>query len=221
MSFSLLLHSLDPKPSRRELEEISVKVPSIARADCPGLVEDWFGIVASNLQMSDAMAFQAALKVRGYQTDVVPDFEIPALHSDFRCQRITFEDNAVLLNDAMGKLFYRTKNELVFIAAGLIGNARPRRDSDEDICFRMDLFFSTPPHRISLEAREDSVLFYQGKLIRLRHKEDLAALMMKARAMLPEERLNHSLCNLSIASPYPSMHAYEEELRWAFYRLGA
>ena len=246
MTFSLILQSLAPKPTRQELEEISVQIPSVARADCFGILEDWFGIVVSRLSRDDAAAFQAALGTRGYKTDVVADADVPSLHSCYRCQRISIEPEAVILGDAMGKTFQRDKRELVFAAAGLVEIGRLEskyklvletrysdqgsytipvnkltREFEEKTYFRVDLFFSTAPHRISLQMGQDSVIFHQGRVMRLKNKRDLAALMFDLQGLLPPERENLSLRNLSIASPYPSMHAYEEEIRWAFYRLRA
>lgn len=245
MSFSLLLHSLEPKPTRKELEEISVNVRSIARADCKGLLDDWFGVVVSRLSRDDAAAFQAALSSKGYETDVVADADIPSLHACYRCQRISIEPDAIFLGDAMGKTFQRDVSELVFAAVGMIEKDRLEskyklvletkhtrngsytipvnkltKELKEKTYFRVDLFFSTAPHRISLEMDQDGVMFHHGRVIRLRNTADLAALMFEIQALLPPERENLSLRNLYIASPYPSMHAYEEELRWTFYRLG-
>jgi hypothetical protein len=80
--------SLDQTIDRESLEEASVVVPSVARADCAHLQRDLFGIVVSNLPLEEARAFQAELKRRGFPTDVVADEELPVLHEPFTIQRI-------------------------------------------------------------------------------------------------------------------------------------
>jgi|AntRauTorckE6833_2_1112554.scaffolds.fasta_scaffold55559_1 hypothetical protein len=246
MPHSLFLHSLYPKPDRKALEEITVKVPSIARADAAGILNDWNGIVCSNLPLEDARAFQAGLRTLGVETDLIADRDIPSLHHDFRCQRIDLTDDEIILSTSMGRRYPRQRTDLVFIAAGLLdreklGRATEMRTEvrytdfgayttqvrknvmkmEEKRFFRVDLFFGTDPHRISLEIDKESICFYGQNQIRIKNTHNLAGLMFDLQSLLPPERLNHSLRDLSIASPYPSMHAYEEEIRWAFYRLGA
>ena len=242
MTYSLLLHAIKPKPTRKELEEISVNVPSVAKADCGAMVEDWFGIIVSGKELDDARAFQFALEAKGCPTELVADRDIPALHPDYRCQRITLENDVITLTDAMGKSYSRNKNYLVFLAAGAVEKQKMKteyefereqqgdqtvtvrnviRSYEEKPYFRFDLFFSNGPHRVSLEIEKNSVLFYGESPIRLKNTLDLTVLMVDLQVLLPPERMNRSLRELSMTHVYPSMHAYQEELRWAFYRLGA
>ncbi len=246
MKYSLLLHSLDPKPSRKELEEISVNVRSVARADCAFLADDWFGIVASGLPLPDAEDFQAGLRGAGIGTDVVADVDIPALHHDFRCQRIDLDGGEIILGTSMGRRYPRKKGDLVFAAAGFVDKEKVAHKTElqlerrggsrgtyqvpvnrrvmkmeEKRFFRIDLFFATEPYRISMEFEKNSVIFYGDRQIRMKNKLDLTVLMVDLQSLLPPERMNRSLRELSLTEIYPRMRAYEEELRWAFHRLGA
>jgi len=246
MTYSLILRSLEPKLTRQELEEISTKVPSVARADCAYIARDWFGIISSSLELDDAREFQAGLRAKGCETDVVADNEIPALHEDFRCQRITLEDGGITLRTSMGRRYRKEKSDLVFIAAAGIDTEKLSSKTElktemrhshhgsypalvtqrslkmeEKKIFRIDLFFTNAPHRISLETSEESVIFYGERLIRLKNTTEITVLMIDLQALVPPERTNQSLRELSVNPPYPTMHAYEEELRWAFYHLGA
>ena len=246
MTYSLLLRSLDSKPTREELEEISVHVPSIAKADCRYLLDDWFGVVVSHVDSETARLFQAALKQKGYETDQVADGDIPALHGDFRCQRLSIDKESILFSDAMGRNHQRYRSDLVFAAAGAIEKNRMVSDWEVEMetrytgdgaytvpinkrtynfekkaYFRFDFFFTSSPNRLSLELAADNVIFYMDRPVRMRDSLDLKILMVDIQALLPPVRMNQSLRNLSIDSVYPSMKAYEEELRWAFYRLGA
>ncbi len=245
MSHSLLLHSLEPKPTRQELEEISAKVPSIARADCAQILNDWFGIVTSGLPFDDARSFQDALRAKGIATDVVADLDIPALHPDFRCQRIDLDASSITLTTAMNRRQVRGRSELVFVAAGFVERERMTAKSElqiethggsrtydvpvvknvwsfeEKTYFRIDLFFTNDPHRVSLEIEKDTVMFHGEHPLRMKNTTGLTVLMCDLQTLIPPDRTNRGLRELSTETLYPSMHAYEEELRWAFYRLGA
>ena len=55
----------------------------------------------------------------------------------------------------------------------------------------------------------------------MKNSLDLTVLLVDLQALLPPERMNRCLRELSLTEVYPRLRAYEEELRWAFYRLGA
>lgn len=246
MSYSLLLRDLEHPPTRPQLEKISEGVPGIARADCAGFLNHWCGIVASNLEHDDAQAFQAALRTAGYETDMVLDEDIPTLHSDYRCQRIAISDTFILLTDAMGRSRNKPRNELVFASAGIVERQtlvtkfkleletpdtaygdylsvveNRVKQAENKTFFRIDLFFTHEPNRISLEIDSLSVLFYMDLPMRLKDSLNLKILMTDLCSLLPPERMNISLRERSLDHTYSSMNAYEEEIRWAFYRLGA
>ncbi len=246
MSFSILLHRLDPPPTRHQLEEISLQVPGISKVDCAGLLEHWHGIVVSNLEYSDAQAFHQVLCQAGFNNDIVMDADIPALHADFRCQKIELSENLITLTDAMNRARKKPLDELVFVAAGLLEKQklatnfrietehrysqygvhnvqvekRYKQEIDK-IFFRIDLFFSNEPHRISLEIDSDSVMFYADLPIRLKDTLKLKILMTDLHLLLPPERMNTHMCERTLDQSFTSMNAYEEEIRWAFYRISA
>ena len=246
MSFSLLLHALEPKPDRKALEEITVDVPSIARADAAGILRGWFGIVSSGLSLEDAQAFHAGLRTLCCETDIVPDGDIPSLHQDFRCHLIDLTAETLILTNAMNRRQERGRDEFVFAAAGIVERERPVSDYEmqtevryfeggayttqvptrvsktvEKDYFRIDLFFSREPHRISLEMDRDSVITYGGRPIRMKNRTELTVLLADLGSLLPPERMNRGLRELSTETLYPSLQAYEEEIRWSFHRLGA
>jgi len=246
LSFSLLLHALEPKPDRKVLEKITVEVPSIARADAAGILRGWFGIVSSGLSLEDAQAFHAGLRTLGCETDIVPDGDIPSLHQDFRCHLIDLTAETLILTNAMNRRQERGRDEFVFAAAGIVERERPVSDYEmqtevryfeggayttqvptrvsktvEKDYFRIDLFFSREPHRISLEMDRDSVITYGGRPIRMKNRTELTVLLADLGSLLPPERMNRGLRELSTETLYPSLQAYEEEIRWSFHRLGA
>ena len=223
-----------------------MKVRSIARADCAYIVEDWYGIAVSGLPLGEAEAFQAGLLSLGIRTDIVADADVPILHHDFRCQRIDVNSEEIICSTAMGRRYPRRRSDLVFVSVGLVDRERAESTTEsrpvvrigrggvsyteerknvlkieEKRYFRVDLFFGTEPNRISLELGAETVIFYGDRPLRMKNQLDLTVLMVDLQALLPPERTNRSLQNLSLTQVYPTMHAYEEELRWAFYRLGA
>ena len=246
MSFSLLLHALEPKPDREALEEITVNVPSVARADAAGILRGWFGIVSSGLSIEDATAFQAGLRTLGCETDIVADGDIPSLHPDFRCHLIDLTAESLILTTAMNRRQERGRGEFVFAAAGIVERERPVSATELQsevryfeggaytvqvptrvsktvgkTYFRIDLFFSHEPHRVSLEMDDMSVITYGGRPIRMKNRTELTVLLADLKSLLPPERMNRCLRELSTEPAYPSLQTYEEEIRWAFHRLGA
>lgn len=246
MNYSLVLHALEPKPDRKALEQITDNVPSIARADAAGILWGWFGIVSSGLPIEDAQAFQAVLRTLGCETDIVPDGEIPSLHHDFRCHLIDLTAESIILTTAMNRRQVRGRDEFVFAAAGIVERERPVSDYEmqtevrraqgvryvvkvdklvtktvEKDYFRIDLFFSHEPHRISLEMDKDSVITYGSRPLRMKNRTELTVLLADLKSLLPPDRMNRGLRELSTETLYPSLQTYEEEIRWSFYRLGA
>jgi hypothetical protein len=202
MSRSLLLHSLEPKPDRKALEEITADIASIARADAAGILWGWFGIVSSGLPIEEAQAFQAGLRTLGCETDIVPDGDIPSLHHDFRCQRIDLDASSITLTTAMNRRQVRNRGELVFAAAGFLDRERMVTNSE-------------------LQIEKDTVMFYGDRPLRMKNRTELTLLMADLKSLLPPDRMNRGLRELSTETLYPSLQTYEEEIRWAFYRLGA
>lgn len=244
MTYSLLQHSLDQKISREDLEEASVWVPRVARADCPGILRDLFGILVSGLSKEDALAFRAALLGKGFTTEVVADHEVPTLHESYQVQRVGRQDGQLCLTNSMGRVTTRDTSELVFVAAGFIRRVRrvaenklrlnfgsgqrqgmPMLEShreyhdEQETEFRVDFFFHTEPRRIHLVLTDDSAMFYEGEAMRMRDIDGLRAMARKLAGMVPPLRWNRFLTHMDVCPEYPSMHAYEEELRWHFYRL--
>ncbi len=245
-TYSILLQSLEPRLTRRDLEEISTRIPSIARADCARIAEHWFGILVSGIGLQDALVFQGGLQQKGCESEIVEDRDVPALHDDFRCQRVDLHGDAIGLTTSMNRKQVRPKQELVFISCGFLekerlvaktelqletrhtGNGsytipvrKTVRKLEEKSFFRIDFFFSSAPRRTSLEIDAETVMFYGERLLRIRNTTEILVLMVDLQSLLPPERMNRSLRELSTERLYPSLNAYEEELRWSFYRLGA
>lgn len=243
-TYSLLQVSLDQTIDRESLEEASVAVPSVARADCAHLQRDLFGIVVSNLPLEEARAFQAELKLRGFPTDVVADHELPVLHDPFTIQRIEIKDKALLFTDTMGRQQTRVLDDLVFVAGGFLTQSKmksvmvmesssparlhsfqdpahlERRHRIQDMPeFRLDFFFWSAPNRLRTSVSAESTMFFQNHPLRLRDTALLLGAMMDLRELLPPDRVGAGLKRSDTSNFYPSLRSYEEEIRWHFHRL--
>lgn len=242
----MVAKSLDQRLNREQLEEATTAVRSVARADAFGLLNNWFGIIVAGLPFDEANAFKASLHNYGCETTVVADADIPALHEDFRCQRLDLDGGHIRLTDAMGRIHQREKDNLVFAAAGFLNHTRIATVAQTDWrysgrgtrqtmpapvtvrtekteisnFFRIDLFFTTSPHRYSIVLGPNNSIFYGGRPIRLRNTTEQMVLKVDLASILPPERLNSSLQKPERDRQFPTLRAYEEEIRWAFYWLG-
>lgn len=242
-TFSLLQISLDQSIDRESLEEASVAIPSLARADCAHLQRDLFGIVVSDLPLAEALAFQAELLRRGFPTEVVADDLLPVLHEPFSIQRIDIQHGALEFSDSVGRLQTRSKEDLVFIAGGFLTQnkmvhdivlgphrasshqwgSRLERDHRYETAaeFRLDFFFWNAPNRLRASVSAASVVFFRGRPVQLKDSALLIGAMLDFQELLPAERLGESLKRLDTQTAYPSLHSYEEEIRWHFHQLQA
>lgn len=248
-TFSLLQHSLDQSIDRLSLEDASDAAPSVARADCARLHREMHGILLSGLPRDEALAFQAALKAKGFLTDVVADGRLPVLHESFQIQRISRREEILDLADSMGRSRIRPLADLVFLAAGYVkriefkttwnqhldfGGGRgdhrggmPRYVSEREFTeeteleFRIDFFFSSSPHRVHAALGKENVIFHQDTPLRLKHDSAIKALLASLSTLLPAERMSSCLREPSIAKVYPNLPSYEKEIRWHFYRIAS
>jgi hypothetical protein len=245
-TYSLLQKSLDQRISREMLEQASLAVPSVARADCAGISRNLFGIVVSNLPHADALAFQRQLAGRDFPTDVVEDAALPKLPEPFTVRRITIGGETLTFVDAMGRPQTRPRTELVFAGGGFVGDMeirtertfRPivsgrgsrgapgsgfgteRRALDKKVVrFHLDFFFWSAPHRLRAVLSEESAVFFQDRPLRWRDPPLILAAMAELRDLLPPERLTNGLMRDDTAEYYPTPMSYEEEVRWRFHHL--
>jgi hypothetical protein len=232
-TYSLLQVSLDQTIDRDALEDASVVVPSVARADCASMQRDLFGVLVSHLPLEEARIFQAELKRRGFPTDVVADHDLPTLHEAFTIQRIELQGNVLCFTDTVGRVQTRPREGLVFVAGGFLTQNRIKHsliamgDADMDRPeqqtsspeFRLDFFFWSAPHRLRASISAESMMFFQQRPMRLRDTALLLGAMMDLQELLPRERVGAGLRRPDTKIFYPSLKSYEEEIRWHFYRL--
>ena len=243
---SLLLKDLDRPIPREVLEEASVSVPSIARADAARIEEhQQGGILVSHLPRPEALAFQRALAKLGHDTEVVADRDMPKLHDSRQVQRIGLRGESLVLTDGMGRERVRAVADLVFLAAGfhhkvegrthveshfdfsggVTGEEAPkwvttREYREEEVSlFRVDFFFWSEPNRLHAPLAGETVVFFQNKALRLRDRDGIAEVIRSLGGLLPPQRLNSVLASRTAGAPFPSLASYENEIRWRFHRL--
>ncbi len=243
-TYSLLQVSLDQAIDRRSLEDASVVVRSLARGDCARLHRELFGILISGLVRDEAATFQAELKHRNFQTELVADEDLPQLHEPFTVQRFEVKGEVLLFTDFMGRIQTRPLTDLVFLAGGFLTQVEIKTDwevnvrgqsstrdgappieiekhrwEEDELEFRLDFFFWAAPNRLRLALTGNTAIFYQGQPLRLRHPDGLLQMMADLLKLLPNERVNAGLGRHDAKPYYPSVYCYEEEIRWHFHKL--
>lgn len=238
--YSLLQQSLDQTIDRETLEEASVVARSVARTDCAKMQRELFGILVSNLEKEEAMAFQTELKRVGFPTELVADDDLPILHDKFTVQRVEVQGENLLFTDSMGRLHLRPLKDLVFLAGGHVdritfkesdvlkidfdGRAprlvSERKTRDEKTTeFLLDFFFWTSPNRFRLSLTEGTTIFHEGQPLRLRQKDEIRLMKANLLRLLPPQRVSRGMETLSDDAFYPNSVCYEEEIRWHFHQL--
>jgi hypothetical protein len=245
MHYALLQRSLDQTISRADMEAASLAVKSVARADCARLQRELFGIVVDNLSREDALAFQAALRQRNFDTELVKTDELPRLPDAVRGFALRIEPDALVSVDMYQRERRFGWESFVFAAAGFLQRLRPRphrnmewvleprgktmRKSLQMVTeqrltptpeFRLDCFFAVEPFRLQWVLSGESLLTVDNQRLSLRSRPQLRSLMARLR-FLPAERLNLGIHKATGDEEfeYPSLRAFEEEIIWSFYRL--
>ncbi|WAC19919.1 hypothetical protein OVA24_00820 [Luteolibacter sp. SL250] len=214
---------------------------TVAKADLVQYYRDLFGIVVSRLPHEDAVRMKAALDARGFPVEIVDDAELPPLPADFQVQRVDADGEWLRFTDSMGRVTSRALADLVFLSAGHVSKLRPKSENilnpnngwkrndpetrmertyreEMEKEFRIEFFFWTEPQRLKMSLAAAKAIFVKGRSIQLHKQEDLAAGIAELRALLPPERANTGIRQPDTA--YPSLRAYEEEIRWHFHRIG-
>lgn len=248
-TFSLLQRSLDQTIDRLSLEDASDAAPSVARADCARMHRELNGILVSGLPRNEALAFQKSLAGKGFPTDLVADERLPHLHDSYQVQRISRQNDTLVLIDSMGRIQSRPLADLVFLAAGYIkriefkttwnqhldfgGGSGDRHGGmprfvterefteETELEFRIDFFFWSSPNRIHLALGKENAIFHENLPLRLKNDAALKSLLTSLSPLLPTDRLNICMREPSVAKIYPNLQSYEKEIRWHFHRIAS
>jgi len=248
MMYALLQERLDQTISRQAMEEASVAAPAVARADCARLQRELFGIVVRKLEMPDALKFQAALRMRGFPTELVEDAKLLELMPAQRGQALRLEPDAVVLVDTMYQREQRFPREwIVFAAGGFLKDLKrqPHRKMEWDIrpgpqgsvqrnvvmateyeyektpAFRLELFLAREPFRLRWALDEQNLIRINNQPVRLRDRARLLELLKSPAGYMAADRVNQGIrwAVAGVEWVYPSESAFEEEIIWSFYQL--
>lgn len=247
MMYALLQRSLEQTITREAMEEASTAAPMVARGDCARLQRELFGIVVRRLDEESARSFQGALRQYGFETDLVPEDELFSLPGSFGAAALRIEAGSLVFADVYGRERSVPAAECAFAAAGRVGIERTkrtvtlereirsygrygmsislvpatRRESIEDVQFRIELFFARDPLRIEWILEDGRVVRLNGWPVRLRDADALHAFLTELRAARPADRINRGLARFDDPAPptYPNLRCFEEEILWHFHRL--
>jgi hypothetical protein len=243
-TFSLLQQSLEQTIDRESLEDASVVIRSVARADCARLQRGLFGVLVSGLEREEAVTFQAELQRRNFPTDVVADQDLPTLHEPQTFQRFEIKGEVLIFTDYLGRNQTRPLTDLVFLAGGFVSHIELKSDwelkmvfpqnprngtpsmefenirrEENETDFRLDFFFWGSPNRLRLCLSKGTAIFFQGQAIRFKTPDLLREMIAALRKVLPPSRITTGLAERDLHVVYPSLQDYEEEIRWHFFRL--
>jgi hypothetical protein len=246
-SYSLLQPELGADIDRRALEEASVAAPNVGRADCARMARELFGIVVSGLPMADAAAFRAALLARNFPTRIAADRDLPRLPAGQYYSRLEAQDDFFTLADTRGRQITCRAEDVLLLAGGFLRRLKnktelkqvriPYLDRGADYGwdpppllerhakleqageFRFECFIKRSPYRLRLLVDAGTSVVWNGVGLRLEKRDPIQAFMVSWRRFAPRVRRNLGLVRDGADFEYPSLRAFENEIRWHFYML--
>jgi hypothetical protein len=246
--YAVLQKSLDQLIKSEALEDAVRATETLTKLDCPRLLRELFGIVASNLTRDEAVGMQRTLAGHGVDTEVVQESQLPALPPPRKTQSFALtKDGLHVVEFTAAQEVVLPAETLVFAAAGGVKHLamRPHEELEwvtkwiyrggprqvlekvkhnqlEEIPeFRVEFFFAREPYRFQWILDDHSLLRANGEVFRRRDQQRLRALLSVLAAQLPAGRINLGIAGAARGEDlvYPSVRAFEEEIVWSFYRL--
>lgn len=247
MAYAIVQQTLEQTIDRKLLEEASVHVPSVARADCARIGSQLFGIVVTGLTRDEAIAFQTALEHYDFPTEVIPQENLPLLSPPKFRRGIQFQPHGFVAIDGLGRedgypweevqfaaggfldtLQIQTKNELEWNheyspSRGRVGSAVHIRQRHEDVKereFRLEFFLSCEPYRLQFRAGKETVFRFDGAMLRYRQQDQFQAILHRVAGIVPPDSQNLGLLSAGQGQEftYPSIPAFEEEVVWQLFQ---
>lgn len=239
-TFSLLQISLDQSIERDSFIEAAAGAEMVTKADLSQYYRDLYGIVVSEISFADATVVKAALDARSFPVEIVNDIELPPLPDVFQMQRVDLQEDGLSFTDALSRISLRRMEDLVFLSAGYFLKTRPKSElkmgtafmadsrkaelnstrvfrEEVEKEFRIEFFFASEPYRLRLSLTNIGAVFVNGRALQLHKAETITVAITELKKLLPADRTNQGVEKVEMI--YPSLRAYEEEIRWHFYRL--
>lgn len=245
MPYALIQKSLDQRIDRQTLEEISVHVPNVARADCARIHRDLFGVVVTHLPYDQAVAFQTALAHYQFPTDIIPQEDLPTLTPPKFRRGIRFSPGSFTSVDGLGReenylwedaqfaaggfveaRVRKTKNVLEWdyytgprSTSGKTVQVRTQEEEGKEKEFRLEIFLSREPYRLQFQAGQETVFRFDNAMLRAHQEDQLEEILRRVGRILPGDCLNQGIQKSLRLERYlyPSSSGFEEEITWHLY----
>lgn len=244
MPYALIQKNLGQKIDRKSLEEASIHVPSVARADCARIHRELFGIVVRSIPYNEAVAFQTALEHFGFPTELVPQKDLPGLTAPHFRRGILFDPEGFTAIDGLGREDSHPWEEVQFAAGGFLetvvlktktvvegtyrynGRGMPRyepgikrEEKTTEREFRLELFLSRPPFRLQFQAGKETLFRFDGAMLRSNQVDQFFTILQKIGQIVPKDCLSLGILAAmrQEAFTYPSVSGMEEEISWHLY----
>jgi hypothetical protein len=238
-TYSLLQPELGATIDRRALEEASVAAPGVGKADCARIARELFGIIVSGLTIEDATAFRAALAAKNFPAWIVADRELPRLPDGRFFTRLDTTDEVLTFSDTLGRVETCRADDVLLLAAGFLQHQKNTSERalrwqirkvryvaveqiptvKDFLEFRFECFIKRKPYRLRLNLDASANFLWNGLLMRLSKPDAIHAFMKIWHRLAPRAPWNLGLINSGTDFEYPSLRAFENEIRWRFYSL--
>jgi hypothetical protein len=246
-TYSLVQTELGAAIDRQTLEDASVAAPSVGRADCARISRELFGVIVSGIPIEDALAFRAALLARKFSVEIAADRDLPRLpDGQFFNSLAVSDDGALMFSDVLGRREVCRADEMLLLAAGFMRRLRAKTEFKEVRIpyqrgttdfdrngnlverqhnlvsvpeFRFEWFIKRKPHRLRLMLDDNTHFVWNNHTLRLGKPDAIRAFMKTWRRHAPRVPWNLGLTNSGDDFEYPGRRAFENEIRWRFYKL--
>src|SRR3974390_1889560 len=119
MSYAVMQTGLEP-PAADQLEQAFRQVPGMTALDVSILGKDAFGVLVKGFEADQATAMQTALAAQGVETEIVEESALTELPPPRQLTKAVFSDEALLIEDVMGRTVALQWQDLQVIAAGRV-----------------------------------------------------------------------------------------------------
>ena len=231
-TFSIILDSLDRVPPDA-LEHALVGLNNLVTSDATHLARYAFGILAEHLPLDTAVKVRDRLDGAGVRVEIVPQAEVPVVPPIMRVQHLVPGTDGVSLTEHGGKSYTRPWSDVKVLALGVVRRAETEVLYDESVRTRHIRFgHGTVAIALAHQFRSgsidhDRILFelitsdvsYE---LRLAKESNPFGLLHDLTSRAPNvERTAGCEAALQfgdVVPIYPSLHAYQNEIRWRLFR---
>jgi len=166
-------------------------VRSLTSADAPGLAKDAYGILVKSLSAAEAPVLKQALENEGILTELVPDKLLPPLPPTRFVRRFEFGDDALLVQDPLGRIVPVEYRHLLILATGEVEVLEFQRRGGS--AYGVPTYQTTSPLRLEMEELERPFDARQREVRARRHFVEILLARGQARMTLEVDANAHLL----------------------------